>query len=275
MKTKVVTENTSKFFRYLIENEKPYFTSQDAEDFMPNSSKAYVQSFLQGLVQRELTYRLKKGLYMLMPYYIKEEEFFPNPYLTAKALAGTTEHYIAYLSALQVHELISSASLKQHLVVKQQISPNKANIKGMEYQYICHNEKLFFGCENLWVEYLNHVYPICTSNLEKTLLDSIYRPQYIGGIQQVATALKVACHRIDYLKLIDYVKRIGSQSIIKRLGYLLEILNIENPIIGELKRMKTESYIRLDPTYEKKGKTTQKWNIQINVSPQVIHEISL
>lgn len=96
MKNKVITENTAEFFRHLIVSKKPFFTVQDAENYMVSSSKAYVKEFLQHLVKRQLAMRLKKGLYVMLPYDTMKEEFFPNRHLTAAVLVGEREYYIGY-----------------------------------------------------------------------------------------------------------------------------------------------------------------------------------
>ncbi len=264
MKTKVITQNTSDFLRYLIDNNSPYFTNQEAENYFANASRAYIQSFLQELVERQLTFRLKKGLYMIIPYYLMEKEFFPNSYLTAKALAGSNDYYLGYCSALQIHGLHENPSLKQHIALKNQVMPNLIEIKGMEYQLISHKKKLFYGFETIWVEYLNHMYPVRCSDFEKTILDIIHRPKYVGGIQVVADTISKAKNRIDFSKLLDYTKQSNSQAVIKRLGYLLDILQIEMSMTSELQLLMSPSYIPLDPSKARKGKTISKWNIQIN-----------
>ncbi|MCY3997858.1 MAG: transcriptional regulator [Flavobacteriaceae bacterium] len=269
MKTKVVTKNTSDFLRYLVNNNKPYFTSQEAENYFVNSSRAYIQSFLQALVERQLIFRLKKGLYMIIPYYLMEKEFFPNSYLTAKALAGTNDYYLGYCSALQIHGLIENPSLKQHIALKNQMTPNFIEIKGMEYQLISHKKKLFYGFETIWIEYLNHMYKVRCSDFEKTILDIVNRPKYVGGIQVTAKAILEAKNRVDFSKLLDYIKQSNSQAVVKRLGYLLDTLQIETSITSELQSLLSPSYIPLDPSKERKGKTNSKWNIQINSSLKI------
>ncbi len=268
MKTKVITKNTSDFLRYLIDNNKPYFTKQDTENYFLDASSAYVQSFLQELVERQLTFRLKKGLYMIIPYYLMEKEFFPNSYLTAKALSGSNDYYLGYCSALQIHGLLETPSLKQHIALKNQMMPNFIEIKGMEYQLISHKKKLFYGFETIWIEYLNHMYQVRCSDFEKTILDMVNRPKYVGGIQVAAKVISKAKNRIDFSKLLDYIKQSNIQAIIKRLGYLLDVLEIETPITSELQSLISPSYIPLDPSEDRKGKTISKWNIQINSSLQ-------
>ncbi|HMS44128.1 MAG TPA: hypothetical protein PKE69_28130, partial [Pyrinomonadaceae bacterium] len=62
----------------------------------------------------------------------------------------------------------------------------------------------------------------------------MFKPQYAGGITEIAKAIHKSKDKIYYPKLLDYAKRFNSQAVIKRLGFLLELLEIENPVIDKL-----------------------------------------
>ena len=127
MKHKVITENTAEFFQFLIEKKQPSFTVKDVEAFMPDATNSYVKKFVQALEERQLVFRLKKGLYIMMPYDTKREEFFPNWHLTGSILAGDRDYYIGYYSAMQLHDLTTQPSLVEQVVVNKQI---------LKYNYI-------------------------------------------------------------------------------------------------------------------------------------------
>jgi hypothetical protein len=59
---------------------------------------------------------------------------------------------------------------------------------------------------------------------------------------------------IDYPKLYQYTKQFQRQAIIKRLGYLLELLEIENEIVFLLLADRTIFFVQLDPSLTKGGK---------------------
>lgn len=50
----------------------------------------------------------------------------------------------------------------------------------------------------------------------------------------------------------------------KRLGFLLEFLEINTEIIEKLQEKKTNSYVLLDTELPKKGKRLSRWGIQQN-----------
>jgi predicted transcriptional regulator of viral defense system len=81
----------------------------------------------------------------------------------------------------------------------------------------------------------------------------------------VAKALYLAQEKVDMLKLFTYTREFQSQAVIKRLGFLLEPLEINSPIIEKLKKIKSLSIILLDPAVPASGKILNHWSIQQNV----------
>lgn len=272
MKYKVITENAAEFFQFLTKEKKPFFGLKEVEGFMPSFSKDYIKEFIQDLVDRELVMRLKKGLYVLIPYDTPVSEFYPDWHLTASVLVGSRNYYIGYYTALQLHDLTTQPSLLEQVVVDKRIIPAKQNIKGIRFQFIYHNKQHFFGTKKTWVEFLNQTYTVQYSDLEKTIIDCLYKPNYAGGIVEVAKAIYRVKTKLNFKRLLQYLKQMGSQAVIKRLGFLLELYNIETPILEEMQGLKTVSYIILDPIHPKEGKTQRRWSVQINVDLETIKQ---
>ncbi len=70
--------------------------------------------------------------------------------------------------------------------------------------------------------------------------------------------LYISREKIEYDKLLEYVKKFQSQAVIKRLGYLLEILEIETDIIAKLYKIKTKSHVLLETELSNTGKMISK-----------------
>jgi len=168
---------------------------------------------------------------------------------------------------LQIHNLITQPSLKEQIVVSKQIRPSELKIKEVSFQFIYHNDKHFFGEKRMWIDNFNKV--LC-SDLEKTIIDCLFKPDYAGGIVEVAKAIYISKDKIKYETLLEYAKKFDSQAVIKRLGFLLEILDINSHIIDELQLMKTASYVVLDTELPKTGKRISRWSIQQNLGTETI-----
>ena len=183
----------------------------------------------------------------------------------AEPLAGG-KHYIAYYSALQIHGLITQPSLKEQ-IVRERHKTETVMLKGVEFQFIYHNPKHFFGMRKVWIDSYNKV---SCSDLEKTMIDCLYMPAYAGGIVEVAKALWTAREKLDYGKLLAYAKQFDSQVVIKRLGFLLDKLEISTNIIEELRGLRSATVSPLDTEVPNEGKISTKWSIRQNVELETI-----
>jgi len=211
--------------------------------------------------------RVKRGLYYIIPFDQDPQTFMPDWHLLAEYLVNDSKFYIGYYSALQLHQLITQPSLKELIVTDRQIKPALIKVKDVTFQFIYHNEKHFFGTKKVWIDSFNKV---VSSDLEKTFIDCLFRPDYGGGIVEIGKALYRARTAINFEKLLDYCRKFDSQAVIKRLGFLLELLKIDTPIISDLQALKTDSYILLDTEMEKEGKRLSRWSIQQNIDSETI-----
>lgn len=127
--------------------------------------------------------------------------------------------------------------------------------------------KIIFLVEKIWIDSFNKV---SCSDLEKTIIDCLFKPDYAGGIVEVARAIYSTKDKLDYEKLLEYTIKFDSQAVLKRLGYILELFEIETEIIQELQKIKTASYIVLDTELPKTGKRNSRWSIQQNLDTETI-----
>jgi predicted transcriptional regulator of viral defense system len=101
---------------------------------------------------------------------------------------------------------------------------------------------------------------------EKTLIDSLEKFKYIGGLTEIIHLLRDTIETIDVQRLVDYSVLMGSSTLIQRLGYILDQLNID---FDEefLKSYSLGVLTYFDPfnTYDQKPKRDEKWNLMINI----------
>lgn len=267
MNNKLISTQSNKILTYFSQMNRECFDYSEAEMALPNSSEGALRELLSDMVKRGLLMRLKKGLYYIIPYEQEAGAFMPDWHLLAEHLTKETEHYIGYYSALHIHNLITQPSLKEQIVVAKQMRPSTLKIKDVTFQFIYHNPNHFFGSKKIWIDSFNRVW---CSDLEKTFVDCLFKPDYAGGIAEVAGAMYSAKDRINFDKLLEYTQRFKSQAVIKRLGFILETLEIESGITKELQRAKTDSYVLLDTELPKSGKMISRWSIQQNLDAETI-----
>jgi len=267
MKNKYISTQSGTLLSYLNGQGVTCFDYSSAQKALPNSKASAIRELLSDMTKRGLLMRLKEGIYHIIPYEQDAETFVPDWHLIAEHLVNDAKHYIGYYSALQIHNLITQPSLKEQIVVSKQLRPAEIKIKDVPFQFIYHNEKHFFGAKKIWIDNFNKV--MC-SDLEKTIIDCLFKPDYAGGIVEIARAIYISKEKIKYNTLLEYAKKFNSQAVIKRLGFLLEILEINTNIIDELQKLKTTSNIVLDTELPKTGKRISRWSIQQNLETETI-----
>lgn len=267
MKNKFISTKSNALLSFFNEQQKNCFDVSLAYDALHDSKASAVRELLSDMTKRGLLMRLKEGVYYIIPYEENADFFMPDWHLITEYLVNDAQHYIGYYSALQIHNLITQPSLKEQVVVSKQIHPSEVKIKDVSFQFIYHNKQHFFGAKKIWINSFDKV--LC-SDLEKTIIDCLFKPEYAGGIVEVAKAIYASKDKIKFDTLLEYAKKFDSQAVIKRMGFILEMLNIHSKIINDLQSIKTASYVVLDTALPKVGKHNSRWSIQQNLDTETI-----
>ena len=236
---------TLEIIKFLESSQKTIF---NARDFAKIIKKPINYSTL-------VLYRLKKGGFIVKiekdKYALKDTAAY---ILFSNVLYPS---YISFLTALNYHNLTTQIPKKVQIIglkSKKQISLDNYLI-----QFVKFKPSKFFG-------YKREKTPqgfIFIAEIEKAIIDSLYLPKYCP-IDEVYNALNeglVSPKIIDINKLIDYALRMKSKVVLKRLGYLLELKNID--CYKEFKDKINEKYDVLD-MISKKGERNKKWKLIIN-----------
>jgi predicted transcriptional regulator of viral defense system len=105
------------------------------------------------------------------------------------------------------------------------------------------------------------------SNPSQTIVDILNDPLVGGGIRHCVEIVQNyfnSEHR-NTTELLECIKEVKNKTIFKRLGYILESLNIEvDDFINTCKNNISAGYSALDPTIKNKGTFNRKWNLRIN-----------
>ena len=145
------------------------------------------------------------------------------------------------------------------------VSPKKKknlSLLGIYYKFIKTHEKKMFGLTEIKVNDMS----VQVSDKEKTLLDCLDHPEYCGGINEGIKGIWNSREEIDSVKMLAYAKKMGNSAVIKRLGYLLEILEMDKKIsVRTLQKMIRKGFSLLDPLLPKKGQYNSQWNLIVNI----------
>lgn len=266
IKYKTISANESQFLKKLDDEGRSWAYISDLYEMFPQQSKESVRVTVKRMVDKGLLAKFGKDLVWVVPFNMEADTFLPDWHLMAEPLAGGNKYYIGYYSALQIHGLITQPSLKEQIVCKDHKAVT-LKFQGVDFQIIKHSDEHFFGTKKMWIDSYNKV--VC-SDLEKTIIDCLFMPNYAGGIVEIAKAMWTAKDKIDMKKLLSYAERFSSQAVIKRLGYLLEYLGMGEDIVPALLSMRSSSISPLDLEVPNIGKITTRWNLRINVDMETV-----
>jgi predicted transcriptional regulator of viral defense system len=107
------------------------------------------------------------------------------------------------------------------------------------------------------------------------MADALDHPEYCGGIPEVAKSLWNAREKVSIEKIANYAERMGNTAIVKRLGYLVENLNVDvaADVLSQMKGMISPGMTALDLTRPRKGTYNTRWNLLLNVSKEALEEL--
>lgn len=250
----------------LYSRNRPVFHFKEAAEIL--GGRASASSVLNQLINHFVVTRLKPGTFRLIPFELGfEREYLGNPYIVARELAlsgrknDKTKYYISHGSAFDLHQMSTQPQLIVYTSSPRMIRPRI--IQGTEFRFIRCKKDAFFGITEIWIDKYEKV---CVSDLERTLLDGLKQPTYCGGFSEVAKAFSIKHQAIKPEKLIDYAIKLNLGSVIRRLGYLMELYQIGSHIHWEYLQSKlTPTYQLLDPELPADGHYLAKWRLNLNI----------
>jgi predicted transcriptional regulator of viral defense system len=146
-------------------------------------------------------------------------------------------------------------------------------VLGVRYRFVRVRAAKFFGTVKRSVGQGQTT----VTDREKTLVDALDHPELCGGIGQVIEMLPAAAQAVNWDRVEEHLKRLGSGAAYKRLGLLVEHLGEKVRIpdrAGRIERWRsllTGGYAPLEPRRPMIGPANARWRVRLNV-PGVLRE---
>jgi len=242
---------------------KNCFSYKDVLAEHPDMDRSYLSKVLAAMVRMGMLMKIYRDSYYIIPLSAAPETYSPDSRIVAKCLMKGKGYYIAYSSAMYIHGLMDQPGIKTMVVTERQMQPSTKIIKGTACHFIYHTSRRFFGYLETWVTMQERV---MVSDLEKTIVDAVSKPQLCGGLIEVGKAISHANERIELQKMFYYLARNGSYAAIKRYLFLSDLLGME--WTSEHERMlegSGSSISLLDPNGPDQGKKNSRFGLKINV----------
>ena len=205
--------------------------------------------------------RIERGKYLIIPLGREKDRYTVNEFLIGSLLVDP--YAIAYWSALNHYGLTEQIPNTVFIETTSRKDIREKRILGVKYKIVRIKEHKFFGIGNTWIDYDQ----INITDKEKTIVDCLDKPQYCGGIVEVAKAIKSG--EYDKYRLVEYTKKINNTGVIRRLGYLCDYLDVDI----NLPAINTRSYLYLDPTMTHEGPKDSKWMLIVNLDEKILGDL--
>jgi predicted transcriptional regulator of viral defense system len=263
-----LSKTESSLLSHMAEKGKNIFTLSDVtQEFdIPYINAKLI---ISRLMRKGWLTPLSRGTYLIVPLEAgvmgkySEHEFVVASHLIEP-------YYIGYWSAMQYHGLTEQVPITVFVATTRHVTNRSRSILDSRYRFVTVAEKKFFGFSRVLIA--NSAVNI--SDKAKTIVDSLDHPEYCGGVSEAAKALWGAKDDVHMEDIVDYGIRMGNSAVLKRLGYLVELLGMETPpsVLDRICVNIRKGYTLLDPLEKREGRHTARWNLIINVPEDSVTE---
>lgn len=270
MALRTLSDLESKLVMKLEWQEKRLVTLQDVMDIL-GCSYGHARKLAHQLEKKRWLDRLGPGKYQFIPA-SRGSQAVPdmNPLLAGSVLIEP--YYYSYATANHFYGFSTQVPATVYVATTKTRRPTE--IRGVEYRFVTLKPSKFFGYQKTRV----YTAEVMMAEPEKTVVDSLDKMGYAGGIAEVVRVVHAAHQRVDLGKLADYALRMGSHALVQRLGYLLEMTGEALPSEIEARLLtgasQTKTYLGSTTRWGTGGAYNARWQVVVNVPErQLLGEI--
>jgi len=248
----------------LSSSGKRFITIGDIENTV-DCSHDNAKRIASDLSKKKWLERIERGKYLIVPLEAGEKGIYTeHEFLIASQLIDP--YYVGYWSALNFHDFTEQVPYTVFVATTNR--KRDLELHGVDYKFVTLTKNKFFGFE----EYSFAGGKVKISSPEKTLVDSLDHLEYSGGLEEIVKTLANAEGEISKEKLVECAVKLDNGAVLKRLLYLMDLLEIELPkkLRINIKDNFTTGFALLDPTKKDEGTLRRKWRVKVNVPEEKI-----
>ena len=199
-------------------------------------------------------FRLKKAGYI---WELQRNSYtvHKDPLLVASTIIWPS--YISFWYALNYHGLTYQLPTEISVLTTRKKSLRTIQFESMAMVFYNINPKIFFGFDRIVVRNLE----IFMADKEKAVIDSILLNRI--SVTEIFEILQKNITNLDLQHIKNYILHIGNISLMKRIGYLLDLL--DHDLYPYFKDHIYRTMIKLDPTMNTIGTRCSKWGVLDNI----------
>lgn len=253
----------------LHERGKTIFSYSEVREITKLNPKT-ARGLIGRMVERGVVARLKPGLFILVPFEMgREREYLGNPYVAARELVDTPDYYISHASAMEIHRMVTQPQFVVFATTPKFL--RSLLVLGTEFRFVRCNRANLFGIISHWVTKTDKIQ---VSDLERTVIDGLKQSQHCGGFSEVAKGFWMRREDVNPQRLVDYALRLDVGAVIRRLGFLFELFEVNaHQDLDRLRERLTATYAILDPMLPNEGRLLSRWRLKLNIRPEELQAV--
>ncbi len=241
----------------------PTFRLALARQILGHTKDDPTPQFLERLQSKGWIRRIRRERFAVIPLSSSEDRS-PQLHEFLVPIELVSPAVIAYWSALNHHGMTEQLPRTVFVATNHPVRRQPGDVLGVTYKIVSLRPGKLFGVMKEWIDEV----PFSVSDREKTIIDGLDLPQYVGGVSEITKALTGSWKMLDEKKLRKYATKIGNSAVAKRLGFMME-----TPGLGDVETFRTEihrapGFSALDPTIPKHGKYNRRWGLLVNAEVQ-------
>ena len=258
-----MTQNINLETKLLLSLEQknlPVFTTDDAKQILGTGDSS-VWHILHGLARKKRIERIERGKYLLVPAAAGPDLLW-SEYAEVVVPRLIEPYYVGFWTAMNYWDM--TEQIPRAVLVATTKRKRKFEYGGNLFKFVTLAEKKFFGFVE---ENAGSGKKFNVSSREKTIVDCLMHPEYCWGITEAVKSLWNARDEVCWPAVLEAAERVEVDVVLKRLGYLLSVLDIEKEISRKIAKMEKTSVHLLDPLYGRKGATMSKeYGLVVNLT---------
>ncbi len=229
------------------------------------ASPGFARKLAHDLVRKSWLQRVRQGTYLLNPgRYGPEAVPNTDPLRIGRRLVAP--YYFGYATAAELHGIFPRASRVYYIVTPTRWVPGERLAD--RFRTVRLSRSRFFGSRPM----VRRGVRLEVSDVERTVLDCLDRPELAGGIAGVSHIFALAKPGLDWSRLGSYLDRMKNRSLTLRAGYLAEHVRPSIPAPPSWVRARMaragEPYVPLGPAriHGRRGVRDPRWHVIRNLA---------
>ena len=202
--------------------------------------------------------RIEKGKYMVVPIQAKEG-WLLHPFILASNMVK--KYYVSYRTALAHYGLTEQLPLYVYIATTDRKGKPEYKLQNYVFRFVRIKKEKFLGFKEESIEGKK----VFVAEKEKAIIDCLDKERYAGSIIETTKALNN--NSVNIAKVKKYALKMGNSSLVRRLGYLLDLLKKDSS--GLEKHIGKHRNIFLSTVLPGKNfSINNKWKIVVNVKKE-------